>query len=417
MTPRRSGRRPPPAADNRWLVPALLLFVALPVGFAVFQAIGASDGADGLEEAREDRAGSTSLGRSAAPLLPTRVPRSYEIHYVSTDTARDPVAVSNEIRQVRRPFHARVTTREGAEPGRGKVLGQRISNDTTLATAGADGKWLVLEVGPTLATGDLRFGPALDRALAEGDVVARERRRVGGRTCQVFRAGSSLQAGSLTPYERGSSSYADVCIDDAGLVIEEVWVLDGKRVQRRLATAVREENDLDDGLFTLPTEAARLSVQEGGGSATALTLDSRPPGPFYELPEPARPPGFELVGRFALITPRLEVMRDPTNQSQPSSTTSVATVYVNGPDVLVVDQGTLTGSATLPEAPTSRDVDLGLVGQGTAFSVFRTNEVRARRGGDYLRIYGTLALEQLLEVTRSLTVTEGGTLTPRPADP
>jgi hypothetical protein len=406
MTRRGGGR-------DRWVIPTLVLFVGLPVGLAVAQAFrGSSSGDEQLERLREDRTGSSFVAPAGAPLLPAREPASYDITYALVDTSREPVSRSNERRQVRRPFHARVTTRDGDVVGRGALLGQRISNPTSLATAGRDNRWLLLEIGPALATSDLRFGPALDLALAEGDLAVRERRRVQGRTCQVFRAGSSVQAGNLTPYEPGSSSWADVCIDEAGLVLEEIWTIDGVRAQRRLAVDVKEDVELDDRLFELPADATEVPTTEGGGSATPLTLDSRPPGAFYELPPAAVPEGLSLTGRYALVTPRLEIQRDPTSAERPSSTTSVVSVYEGGPDLLVIDQGSLTGSADLPEAPTSRPVDLGLLGQGTAFTDFRTNEVRVVRGSEFVRISGTLPLERLLEVARRLTVAEGGTLTP-----
>lgn len=394
----------------------MLLFVAAPVAFAVAQAVRSTAGDDdSIEARREDRRGSTQIRSSGDVRLPDRVPLSYDITYLSTDTSRDPVTVTNERHQVRRPFHARVTIRQGDEPGSGDIVGQRVSTETSLATAGRDARWLLLEIGPAIATSDLRFGSSLEQALAEGDFHPREQRRVEGRTCQVFRAGSSVQAGNLVPYEPGADSWADVCIDDAGLVLEELWVLDGRRVQRRLAIDVEEDVEFDDDLFDAPDDATALAVGEGGGSVTRLTPDSRPPGLFHELPSDVLPDGFTLMGKYALITPRLELARDPTAEAKPQSTSSVATVYVRGPDVLVVDQGNLTGDGTLPPAPTGRDVDLGRLGQGTAFTDLRANEVRALRGSEYLRVYGTIPIQQLLAVTRELAVVEGGSLTP--ADP
>jgi len=402
----------PVPGSNRWIIPTVLLFVVLPVGGALFQAFGGDDPSSDAEELRGDRSGSVSLGRSRTPLLPdpAALPETYSIVYVATDTASEKVSITNEEVQVRRPFDARVTVRDGAEIGKGDIRGLRVSRLTKIATRGSDGQWTVFDIPPALATTDVRFGAALDQALADGAIAVRERRRVEGRVCQVFRAGSSLQAGTLTPYQPGSPDFADVCIDEEGLVLEEVWSIDGKRVLRRLAAEVQTDVDLRDDRFAIPADARTVPPSQGGGSARPVDPQSRPPGAFRELPPEAVPEGFELLGRWAVVSPRLDVMRDPTKPADPGSTASTVTVYVRGADVLVVDQGALTGSGTLPTAAATRPANLGPLGQGEAITDFRMNEVRAQSGSDFVRIYGTLPIPLLVEAAHALTVVPGGEL-------
>lgn len=408
----RSGAPAGPApGSNRWLIPTLALFVVLPVGAALFQAFGGGgDSTSEADELRQDRSGSVSLGREASPLLPEGAPVSYSIVYRVTDTASEVVSISNEEVQVRRPFDARVTVRDGGEPGKGTIRGLRVSRLTKIATRSSDGQWTVFDIPPALATSDVRFGAALDQALADGDIAVRERRRVENRECQVFRAGSSLQAGTLTPYVPGSPSFADVCIDADGLVLEEVWNLDGKRVLRRLAIEVQTNVDLRDDRFEIPADAREIPVNQGGGSARPVDPESRPPGPFRELPAEAVPDGFELYGRWAVVAPKLDVMRDPTKVAEPGSTASTVTVYVRGADVLVIDQGAITGSASLPQADATRPANLGPLGQGEAITDFRMNEVRAQSGPDFVRIYGTVPIPILVEAAHALTIVPGDSL-------
>ena len=48
-----------------------------------------------------------------------------------------------------------------------------------------------------------------------------ELRRVAGRLCRVYRVGGSSEATSLPPIERDSGDHTDVCVDGAGLLLEE----------------------------------------------------------------------------------------------------------------------------------------------------------------------------------------------------
>ena len=390
-----------------------MLLVGLPIGLAIYQALAGGSDESAADRLRADRAGSVSLGRFPSPLLPSRVPESYRISYRVADTATDVGDMTTEEVKVRRPFDARIVVRD-ANADAGNVRTERLTVLTTLAAKSSDGRWTAFSIGPNLATSDLRFGPALDQAIEEGDIEVRERRRVLGRECQVFRAGSTLAAGILTPYERGARDFADVCVDEAGLVVEEVWTLDGKRVQRRVAVEVDEDVafDDDDPAFRLPANVSRVSAASGGGSARKLAEGSLPPGAFWDVGAGGLPEGFSPLGRWAVVTPNIEVMRDPTQASVPKTASSVSSVWVRGADLLVVDQGVVSGSAGLPSPTTSRPVDLGGLGLGEAFTDFRTNEVRVSTGraGEFVRIYGTLPLPLLVEVARAMTVVPGNEL-------
>ena len=394
-------------SSNRWIIPTVALFVVLPVGAAIAQAVGGGNSPSEIEKLRADRTGSASLGREATPLLPDDAPASFSIDYRVTETASDTPSLTNERVNIRRPFDAEVTIREGHVLGKGAVRGRRVSVLTKLAQTTSSQSTL-LTIPPALATSDVRFGAALDQAIEDGDIAIRERRRVAGRECQVFRAGSSLQAGVLTPYEPGSQTFADVCIDAEGLLLEEVWTLDGKRVQRRVAADVRTDVTLDDDLFTMPAGAREIGAADGGGSARLMDPGTRPPGAFWELPADQVPSGFELHSRWAVVAPRLDVLRDPTRPQESSNSISTVTVYVRGADVLMIDQGAVTGTGKLPESETARGVDLGGLGQGFTITDFRMNEVRAQSGPDFVRVSGTVPLPMLVEAARALTVVPGG---------
>jgi hypothetical protein len=370
-------------ADNRWLIPTLLLFVVVPVAGAVTAAVGGG-GDDGGE-----------------PFFPTRTPASYAITYTVTDMTQSRPTRTTERVQVRRPFESRV---EVADAG-GRVIGARASRLGALATQGGDGRWRELSLGPALATGDLRPGPALRDALERGWIDVRGRKEVVGRRCQVFRSGSTIAAGTLQRLARGGRDFADTCIDEAGLVLEEEWHIGGRRVQRRVAPAVDERA----GSFDSAPDAEPVGESDGGGSSVEVKREGLPPGFFLDLRQ--APSGFEHRGRYAVVPPRVDVGRNPLSQSSQAVSTAIVDVWVKGADMLVVEQGTRTDpNVGLPVPTTPVDVDLGPLGRGQGFVDFRTSEVRAELpAGAFVRIYGTLPLAELTRVAKQLEPRTDGT--------
>ena len=87
-------------------------------------------------------------------------------------------------------------------------------------------------------------------------------------------------------------------------------------------------------------------------------------------------------------------------------------VYVNGVDVVVVDQGaTLGGDHPFASDPTATPVDLGSLGRGEVIESLGSSVVRIDLGhGNYVRVAGTVAPSVLIDVARSLVAGPGGTL-------
>src|SRR5690606_38116286 len=133
---------------------------------------------------------------------------------------------------VRRPFDSRITSLEGEPPG-------GASQWTAIGTLGlyqyvTGAAAPEANAGPPAAAiGDPRLDASLDDLIADGAFVQRERRELLGRECQVYRTGLRLESGSVAaPTE---SDYTDVCIDAAGLMLEEVYVAAGSVQQHRTA--------------------------------------------------------------------------------------------------------------------------------------------------------------------------------------
>jgi hypothetical protein len=233
----------------------------------------------------------------------------------------------------------------------------------------------------------------------------REVRRVVGRDCQVYRSGDLLSAVSMRPPT--TKERADTCIDEAGLVLEEILWSDGKFVSRRVAVSVEEPASLPDQLFEAPTST--VPVKEGGGSVRPLVDGSRPPGDFYELD--SVPEGFESRGRYSVIPPQPENFgQDPTRQAHRRA--EVTDVWVRGADVLVLVRGvTLGGVPAFNVDPAKQTIDAGDAGKAELLLGAQQSSVRAvLPGGNYVTITGTLPGAQLTELAGRIRKVEGGTL-------
>jgi hypothetical protein len=132
-----------------------------------------------------------------------------------------------------------------------------------------------------------------------------------------------------------------------------------------------------------------------------------PPGEFLYLD--AAPEGFEHRGRYSVIPAQPDNFSgDPSREGFRQA--GVADVWVRGLDVLVVDQGaTLLGEEPFTVDAANPRVDLGAFGQGEVRLSGVGNEVRALRGGGkYVRVAGTLDVDELAAVARALRPGPGG---------
>jgi hypothetical protein len=396
------SRRPQP-----WLVPTLALLVVLPIGLGVWTAVSSRSGGgdDGdIDPPTLSRAGSTVVHAASAPFAFGDEPTAYAITYRLEQYRPDRVQVTEDRVEVRRPFDARVVSRVD-----GRVTATRASRLGALVVV-SNGRPLAITVPPAPATSDVRVITALADAERLGFVDRRERRRVHGRECQVFRAGSTVAAGVLTPVGRGSNGeHADVCVGRDGLVLEEVWVKGGRAIQRRVATEVAAGVAIADDRFHLDGEAP-IGVEQGDGTLQRIDAASGLAGTTYRLP--AAPSRYEYQGRYLVQPPKLG------NGGEQAGQVSQVDVWTNGPDVLTLSQTVATSGAAIPQpGPASVPVGLGPLGPGDGVVDLRANEVRVQTPGDgpYLRLAGQLPIDALVGLARSLQPEHG--TGPRPVTP
>ncbi len=339
---------------------------------------------------REDRiarTGSSELPAGSVSVA-KRTLRAYAIDYLvrTKSTGSDDVVTSRERIVVRRPFDAK--TPEGVSTFTRASFGDQV-----------------LAVPPDIPDVDLRPGAVLREALRKGRAEERERRRVAGRVCRVYRVTGISRLDHL---KTSADEYTDVCIDESGVVLEEVDSVDGEIVLLKVAESVDESPDVDEEDFDLGEPSIGVSV--GGNSVQELRPDSRlPGGKFWDLDTPLA--GFHHRGRYAVTE------SDPVERK--IMRTSVTDVWTRGTDVVFIERFNpgRSGQALEDEEANSDRVDAGKIGRGKLIYSLRTSEVRVATGsGRVVRVRGTLAPSRLLAIARSLKPLPEGPLVPLHTD-
>lgn len=389
--------------SGAWLLPTVLLFVLAPVAYAVVTAArgGEDDGAP--ERPELSRAGSTVVQAAGGePLALVDEPMSYELVYRIERYDPDRVQVSQDRITVRRPFDGRIISSVG-----GKQTGDRASRfGALIITTGEGPRTLVSPPAP--ATGDLRLSPVLADAVEEKWLQVRERRKVLGRECQVYRAGSTAVAGTLVPLNTTAGEHSDLCVDATGLLLEEVWFKDGLPLQRRVATSRKVDIDPPDSMFRLADDEPALTIDQGNGFIREIDPASAFEGTVYRLSEP--PAGARFVGRFVVQPPTLSPFQSPLDSpAERREQVSMIDVWVQGPDVVVFSQTIAADISAVPnDAKTATPLTIGPVDKAATVLDLRSNEVRAELPeGRFLRLAGSLSRDRLVELAGSLRAEEG----------
>ncbi len=323
----------------------VLVIDAPPAAYTItYRLEGADSDPSPLDDAGVDDPGGAAAGTSSAAITFT---------------------TSTESFQVQRPFRTRIVSRVGAPPGTQQQWA--IISDLGVSSSSAEGATEpdVETILPSAGIGDWRLDAVLGDLVADGSFVVRGRRELLGRQCQVYRTGSPLENYEVTAPT--ATTYADVCVDAAGLVLEQVAVRDGRVDEHLTATGVDPVAALGDDAFAIVGSPAPLT---SGGMRLTLLSGPTDDASYWSLPSP--PAGFALIGRYALeqnaTTPSASgVPSDPGSPGAPGSlgattaVTSYVDVYTNGPNTVVVHQGPTSVERTSVPAATVNIAGLGTV--------------------------------------------------------
>jgi len=273
MPPARATRRTPRVHP---LVPALVAAVVAAVLIAVVAT------RDGDEAPASTPASTTTTTAARAPSttattapepVPVEsllvegpdvdVPTTYRITYDVVENGLPRV----EEWTVRRPYESLVlSTRDGQV-----LTGTSTSREVLQTLLSDDRGWLPVQ--PELHRAAYDQHPAAAVAVMEvlGLVERAGEEEHLGRPCTVWRTGQPPSAGEPTaPSEEEST---DVCLDEAGLVLHEVWQIGGSVVVERTATALELEPEVDPAAFQPGPVAEGADALSGAFTTIAVEAD------------------------------------------------------------------------------------------------------------------------------------------------
>lgn len=166
-------------------------------------------------------------------------PAAYRITYdiVESELPR------NEVWVVRRPYESYVeSTRDG------EITTATATSRTALWTYLTDRQgWLKLQPELHRAAFDVRPAAALGPMVALGLAEPLGPDEIDGRACQRFLTGSPT--GASFPKPPSDDESTELCIDDNGLLLHELWRLNGNVVTERTATVVELDPAIDPSIF------------------------------------------------------------------------------------------------------------------------------------------------------------------------
>ena len=270
-----------------------------------------------------------------------------------------------------------------SRPGRRSQFEGR-SKFGTYANLTEAGAAQIADDAPGVALGDVRVVTSIDALVDQGLFVVGDRRRALNRECQTYRTGSPLQALKITAPT--ATDYVDVCLDESGLILEEVVVAGDRVTQRLIATSVQIDPALDSAAFAI--DGPRLPPDQGGAVVTEVPRTSSPTPGYWALDTP--PGGFAHVGRYLIA----------------GAQSSYVDVYSRGIDLVTVRQGAPAAEPDLADAGPTRDIELGALGAGQVILRSTGPILVAHPGSEaFVHVTGTLSPADLQAIAGTLRKT------------
>lgn len=291
-----------------------------------------------------------SLGSPSTVGLRPEPSDGYRVVYRVEDRSRREPRVTTEVLEVGRPYGARLEMRSGRPPG-GEVTSGQVTNRDYFWQLGKEG---VPQFGvrriPAGPARDASY-PALLDAVHAGAADAVGMGRVLGRRCTWFAYGEPGPQRLRLPTR---SSRIETCVDPSGIVLSEVWLLEGHAARVFEAVSVSTKAPARRR-FLSGTDPAAEAVRR----PDALRLIQ---GQFVvdddadvDLPTTISPPRGWARDRRALAS---------TASGAGRATQFLSETFVRDGELVVVERG--THPALRPGWPVSegKRVELGRLGAG-----------------------------------------------------
>ena len=301
-----------------------------------------------------------------------------------------------EVLSVQRPFSASdltymstVSPRPGDQPSSGN-----LSTTTDLYAVDTRSVRLVSGRQPAPPSGDEFVGAEISELTRRG--LANDLRQsstIVGRACRMYRFSGPLM-GAVAPLGT-QADHDDMCLDAEGLVMSESWTYHGKVVRQRTAVHVETSSGsvVDSSVPSPPSTAGAIAPTV---YAATITTD---PHPSTFIHSPSTPPGFTATG------PAVDFRLPDPQHPALTAATSVVWAFTAGPRVITVEAGTEGGALPWSNGDTVT-VPVTLAGLGPAQTAAASDRFELRidlGGGQWVRVAGTVPLDQLVAYAHHLT--------------
>jgi hypothetical protein len=398
---RRQARREAQRHRRRWVVIPLVVALVLLAGGGVY-AILARGGGGTTQYSLTSELALGNYGQFAISTTPAAYHVVYKVDTFGSGNDKPDSTTQEYI--VRRPFDVHLSAKAGAPPGTTEQW-SLIWNLGKYSQTTSGGTPEVSQIAPQAALGDIRLDATLQDLVADGKFVAKERRVVLGRECQVYRTGEALETLSLSAPK--DTDYAEACFDSDGLLLEEVVVSSAKLGERLIATSVDDQTVPTDDNFAITGDPTPLD--KGGAQLAPIDATAKPADGYWSLATP--PAGYTLQGRYLLQTPADQGSSDTSASTTTTSTTappapnpSYVDIYVNGPSTIIVRQGPTAGE---PKTDTSQGttVDVGALGSAPLSATLTGSRLTAHPAAPaswYVELQGTVSRDTLKQVASQL---------------
>jgi len=331
-------------------------------------------------------AGGTATGLAVGLSGSSYNPVSYRIVYRVEDGTQTPHEITTQILDVRRPLYAALLTRSGPPPG-GDLTSGSVEQGGYTQISSSEGAIKAQQLQPDIATApgaDLRLEPALDLAVAAGQLQRSGTSHVLGRACTEYKSYDPLDSSNWKlPAPDGDVTS---CVDAQGHLLSDVWLIHDKLVRSRTAVSFVTNPK------PLPNPLAGVTVSN---ASSPLGITSAPLSDkvSFTTAIPAPPSGWRRVGA------RLVGYSDPSTGSLTSIGRNL--LYSNGDDVISVREQRTLGQPL--DAPTGPSVTVGswgaghwsLTPQGVTLTVSLDDNAQ-------LKVIGTVTRDELLHFARTI---------------
>jgi len=293
------------------------------------------------------------VAKTSPPLTISTAPTAYDVTYQIQVISADTGTVERHLEKlsVRRPFDDHVIFYAGEEVTDTPEF--EVIDNLGLSSTISGGVPEVQQGLPTAGKTDVRLDITLDDLVKGEYFTAREQRRVAGRNCTVYRTGRTVESNSVA--KATDTDYVDVCVDESGLMLEEMAVNSGKISLRVIATDIALEPTFADDRFTI--SAPPLGTADGAPVLESIDKDTIPNANLLRLPTVLE--GFEHKGRYVL---REAPSADAAAAGVAPTKDTYVDVYVNGTKAVVIHQGP-TENEPQTDTTDAETIDIGLLGE------------------------------------------------------